>query len=358
VKTTDKVTLHDVARQAGCSLATASRVMNDNQTVGGEVRERVMKAAGALGYVPNGSARALRSTQTRLVGAVIPTVDHAIYASMINALQGRLGERRISLILATSMYDPELELVQVRQLLERGVEAVVLVGARHRQATLDLLDQHRVPHVQTYAARATGSGVAVGFDNESAGRAAARFLLELGHRRLAMIAGITQDNDRAKERVTGFLAELAAAGVAADSVPVREAPYSVAAGSAALRDILAAGVRPTAVFCASDLLAAGAIKHCNGAGIDVPGQLSVLGFDNLEIAELTTPELTTFEVPARDMGRLAADYITASPTQRLHMRGNELAIRLAVRGSTGAAPELSASAAGAGDRASAGAAKR
>jgi len=332
------VTLHDVAKQAGCSLATASRVMNDNQTVGGEVRERVVKAAIALGYVPNGSARALRSTQTRLVGAVIPTVDHAIYASMINALQGRLGERKISLILSTSMYDPDLELQQVRQLIERGVEAVVLVGAQHKAQTLDLLDQHRVPYVQTYTARASGTGVAVGFDNEGAGRAAARFLLELGHRRLAMIAGITQDNDRAKDRVTGFLAELAAQGLDPAAMPLREAPYSVVAGAAAMRDILAQGGRPTAVFCASDTLAAGAIKHCTAAGIDVPGAISVLGFDNLEIAELTTPELTTFEVPARDMGRLAADYITASPTQRLHMRGTELPIRLAVRGSTGAAP--------------------
>jgi LacI family transcriptional regulator len=339
VKSASKITLHDVAREAGCSLATASRVMNDNQAVGDEVRERVMQTAARLGYVPNGSARALRSTQTRLVGAVIPTVDHAIYASMINALQERLGEKRISLILSTSMYDPELELQQVRRLIERGVEAVVLVGAQHKPLTLELLDRHRIPYVQTYPARSSGSGVAIGFDNESAGRAAARFLFDLGHRRLAMIAGITRDNDRAHDRVTGFMAELAAEGLDPAAVPIREAPYSVAAGAAAMQSLLTATQRPTAVFCASDILAAGAIKQCHAAGVDVPGAISVLGFDNLEIAELTTPELTTFEVPARDMGRLAADYLTATPTQRLHLGSTELSIRLAVRGSSGAAPQ-------------------
>lgn len=337
MKDGSRVTLHDVARQAGCSLATASRVMNDNQAVGDEVRDRVVRAAIQLGYVPNGSARALRSTQTRLVGAVIPTVDHAIYASMINALQVRLGEKRISLILSSSMYDPELELQQVRQLIERGVEAMVLVGAQHKPQTLELLDQRHIPYVQTYTAKASGSGVAIGFDNEAAGRAAARFLLDLGHRRIAMIAGVTQDNDRARDRVTGFKAEIAARGFD-PVIPLREAPYSVAAGASAMRALLTANPRPTAVFCASDILAAGAIKHCHEAGISVPGDISILGFDNLEIAELTTPELTTFEVPARDMGRLAADYLTATPTQRLHMRGTELTIRLAVRGSSGAAP--------------------
>jgi LacI family transcriptional regulator len=337
VKRTSTATLQEVANAAGCSLATASRVMNDNQTVGEEARERVARAAIRLGYVPNASARALRSTQTRLVGAVIPTIDHAIYASMINGLQARLGEKRISLILSSSMYDPQLEFQQVRQLIERGVEAVVLVGSRQAPETLDLLARHRLPFVQTYTAKASGTGVAVGFNNESAGRAAGSFLLSLGHRRLAMIAGITQDNDRAKDRVTGFMAELAAHGLDPATIPLREAPYNVGAGAAAMASLLEAQSWPTAVFCASDILAAGAVKHCHVAGIAVPRTISILGFDNLGVAELTTPELTTFEVPAREMGQLAADYLTATPTQRLHMRSTELPIRLAVRGSTGAA---------------------
>lgn len=331
----NRATLHDVAKRAGCSLATASRVMNDSKTVGREARDRVREAAETLGYVPNASARALRSTETRLVGAVIPTVDHAIYAVMIHALQQRLGERQISLILSTSMYDPELELIQVRQLIERGVDAVVLVGSEHDPLTLDLLEQRGIPYVLTYTNRASRSGVPVGFDNEEAGKAAARFLLGLGHRKLAMIAGITRHNDRARERVTGFLTELVAHGIPATEVRVHEVPYSVLAGIGAMRAVLDTPDWPTAVFCASDILAAGAIKHCTAMQIDVPGTISILGFDDLEVARLTTPELTTFEVPAADMGRLAADVIVASPTQKLHFQNTELHVRMAVRGSTG-----------------------
>ena len=334
----DRINLLDVARRAGCSPATVSRVMNDNQTVGGEVRERVLRAAADLGYVPNGSARALRSSRTRLMGAVIPTVDHSIYASMIDGLQVRLSEKKVSLILSASMYDAELEFEQVRQLVERGAEAVILVGGRHKPQTIEMLDQRRIAHVETYTVKACGAGVAIGFDNEKAGRTAARFLLDLGHTRLAMVAGITQDNDRAADHVAGFLAEAASQGIDAAHIPVVEAAYSVAAGGDAIRSLLATGYRPTAVFCGSDTLAAGVVKYCHENGIEVPREMSVLGFDNLEIAELTTPELTTLEVPAREMGLLAANYLTATPAQRMHQRGRELAIRLIVRGSTGVAP--------------------
>ncbi|CAH1652033.1 LacI family DNA-binding transcriptional regulator [Hyphomicrobiales bacterium] len=332
--------LIDVARLADCSPATVSRVLNDNPTVADEIRLRVLQAAATLGYVPNGSARALRSTQTRLIGAVIPTLDHAIYASMVDSLQARLAERHVSLILSTSMYDRDLEFEQVRLLIERGAEALILVGAAHKPETIDLLEQRQLPYVFTYTFDTMRSGVAIGFDNEKAGRTAARFLLDLGHKRLAMIAGITQDNDRAKGRAVGFLDELEKCGFDTDRVPVLEGAYSIHAGYAAMKQLLERNEAPTAVFCGSDILAAGAIKCCNESGIEVPRAVSILGFDNLEIAELTSPELTTLEVPAREMGRLAGDYVTASLAQRRHLQLRELSIRLVVRGSTAVAPAV------------------
>jgi LacI family transcriptional regulator len=327
--------LVDVARRANCSPATVSRVLNGNPTVNESVRERVVKAARDLGYVPNGSARALRSTRTRLVGAIIPTLDHAIYATMVNGLQARLAEKDVSLIINTSTYDIDLEYEQAKLLVERGVEAIVLVGAQHRPQTLAMLEQRRVPYVFTYTSSATDAGAAVGFDNEKAGMTAARYLLHLGHTRLAMIAGITQDNDRAKGRVEGFLNELGKAGLDLRQVPVLEGAYKVGEGRACMEKLMSARPRPTAVFCGSDILAAGAIKYCHDAEIAIPGDVSIIGFDNLEIAELTTPELTTLEVPSTDMGRLAADFVLASPLQRRHLRQRELAIRLITRNSTG-----------------------
>jgi LacI family transcriptional regulator len=326
--------LKDVAKLANCSPATVSRVLNGNPSVGKEVRELVMQAAATLGYVPNGSARALRSTKTRLVGVIIPTLDNAIYATMVDELQARLAAKGVSLIINTSIYDLDLELEQARLLVERGAGAIVLVGSQHRSKALDLLDKRRIPYIFTYTSKATKSSAAVGFDNEEAGRTAARFLLDLGHTRLGMIAGITQDNDRAKERVIGFLGEISRRGFDTDAVHIVEAAYQISAGKAAMSSLINNLNPPTAVFCGSDILAAGALKYCSEHGIDVPGSISILGFDNLEIAQLTNPELTTLEVPARDMGRLSAEYILATPTQRRHLRQQELANRLVVRGST------------------------
>ncbi len=332
------VKLTDVARFAACSPATVSRVLNGNTRVDAEARERVLNAVAKLGYVPNASARALRSMQTRLVGAVIPTLDHAIYATMVDSLQARLSEKHVSLILGTSMYDISSEFEQVRLLVERGVEALILVGARHHPGTTALLERRRIPYVQTYTFDPAKPGRTIGFDNEKAGRSAARFLLDLGHRRFAMIAGITHDNDRAAGRVAGFLGELARNGIARAAVPVEEGVYTIGAGAAAMRRLLLLSVRPTAVFCGSDILAAGAVKYCAEAGVAVPGAVSVIGFDNLEIAELASPELTTLEVPAREMGRLAADYVLLTPMQRRYFQQRELAIKLVVRGSAGMAP--------------------
>jgi LacI family transcriptional regulator len=326
--------LIDVAKLAKCSPATVSRVLNGNHSVDEVLRERVARAARDLGYVPNGSARALRSTRSRLVGAIIPTLDHAIYATMVDGLQARLSEKDVSLIINTSTYDIDIEYAQARLLVERGVESVVLVGSTHRPGTLAMLEQKRIGYVFTYTSDATDLGAAVGFDNEKAGSTAARYLLDLGHTRLGMIAGITQDNDRAKGRLDGFLNELKRSGIDASTVPVVEGAYAVDDGRSGMRRLMGEKPRPTAVFCGSDILAAGAIKYCSAEGIAVPGDVSVMGFDNLGIAELTSPELTTLEVPARDMGRLAADYILASPLQQRHLRRRELAIRLIVRGST------------------------
>jgi LacI family transcriptional regulator len=324
--------LADVAKAAGCSLATASRVLNNHSNVEHEISRRVREAAMAMGYVGRHSSRA---NTTRLSGAVIPTLSHAIYATMIDGLQARLAEKNTGLILSTSMYDIDLELEQTRLLLERGATSIVLVGARHHPHTIALLEQKRVPYVFTYTSDPARSAAAIGFDNEKAGRMGARFLLDLGHRNLAMIAGVTHDNDRAFGRVEGFIKELTVAGIAREDIPVIEAPYQVGAGAAAMKQLMKSNPRTTAVFCGSDILAVGALKCCAEAGISVPGNVSVLGFDNLEIAEITKPQLTTLEVPSKEMGRIAGDYILASASQRRHLQRCDLPVSLVVRESTG-----------------------
>ena len=329
--------LVDVARAAGCSPATVSRVLNNNPTVGKSERDRVLKAAAELGYVPNGSARALRSTKSRLVGAIIPTLDHAIYAIMVDGLQARLAERGVSVIISTSAYDLDLEYRQAKLLIERGAESLILVGAEHNPETLDLLNRENISYVFTYTCTPDAHGAAIGFDNRKAGATAARYLHSLGHKNFGMIAGVTSGNDRARDRREGFLSGLKELGFDIANVPVIEAPYDVSGGKLAMQTLLASSPMPTAIFCGSDILAAGALKLCQSRNVGVPEDVSIVGFDNLEIATLTTPEITTLEVPARGMGQLAGDYALASPADRKRLRERELDIQLIVRGSTGAA---------------------
>ncbi|MGH7117807.1 MAG: LacI family DNA-binding transcriptional regulator [Acetobacteraceae bacterium] len=323
-----------MANTAGCSIATVSRALTQPDLVSNGVRQRITDAVRTLGYVPNSSARALRSLRTKVVGAIIPTLDHAIYARLVDSLQRRLAVAGVSLIHNTNDYNLDFEIDRVRLLLEHGVEGVLLVGATHRTVTLDLLAEREVPFTVTYALPKDERLPCVGFDNAKAGTLAARHLLGLGHRRLAMIAGITADNDRAADRVVGFLQGLAAQGISNEQVAVVEAPYRMDSGEAAMAHLLRTRPGFTAIFCGSDILATGAIKACGDAGLHVPGQMSVLGFDNLEITRFLTPPLTTIEVPARAMGEQAAEYLLASATKRQFLRRIELETRLVLRETT------------------------
>ena len=169
-----------------------------------------------------------------------------------------------------------------------------------------------------------------------AGAVAARYLHSLGHKRFGMIAGITNGNDRARERRDGFLNELKALGVTTNSVHTIESPYEVSGAIRATKILLNSNPCPTAIFCGSDIIAAGVIKFCNTKGLQVPYDLSVVGFDNLEIASLVSPQLTTLEVPARQMGTLAAEYTLSDDIQRQFLREQELDVKLVVRESSSA----------------------
>ena len=207
------------------------------------------------------------------------------------------------------------------------------MGAHHRPESFRLLRDRRFPFVATYAVG--GPGVSfVGFDNYKAGGMAARFLIDLGHRKLAMLAGITKSNDRAADRVRGFVEAADRLGVAKANIEVVEAPYRMDSGEAALGVILDRRPDTTAVFCGSDILAVGALKGCRDRGVRVPDDLSVVGFDNLEVAEYLSPALTTIAIPAEAMGSRAAEFLLADRAAReLHARV-ELQTQLIARETT------------------------
>lgn len=331
-------TIEDVARAAGVSTATVSRVLNRPGEVRDALRQKVLTAVAELGYVPNAGARAMKLRRSGTVGAIFPTVDNAIFAKAIDALQRRLAESGLQLLLATSGYDPATETRQALNLLTCGVDALVLCGVSQRAELLQQLRQRGVPVVHVMSWPAPPDRVAVGFDNARAMTQVVRYLLDLGHRHIAMLAGITRDNDRAAARVTGVREALRAAGLSLPASRLVERPYELGAARDGLRVLLQADPAPTAVVCGNDVLATGALLEAARLGVAVPEQLSIVGFDDLELAGHLQPGLTTVRVPAEEMWRLAADRVLDALRDLEVPRATEIEVALVVRGSTAPPP--------------------
>jgi LacI family transcriptional regulator len=305
----NSATTSDVARLAEVSTATVSRTLNTPSLVRPEVRERVEAAIEKLGFIPNDSARALRQNQTRLIGVVVPTLSYALYAEFYGRLQEALAKHGFFALLATSEYDLDVEAEQAIRLIRQGAQGLVLVGKVRDKRLSNFLAASRVPTVNTYVVDPTDNTNNVGFDNVKAIESAVDHLIALGHHRIAMLSGITtRRNDRALARRRGYEAIMQRNGLETEGW-VEEAPYTIAGGRSALRSMLDRALGPTALVCGSDMLAIGALQECKTRSISVPSDLSIMGFDDLEIAEHLDPPLSTVEVPSKEMGITAAECI-------------------------------------------------
>jgi LacI family transcriptional regulator len=327
-------TIDDVALAAGVSTATVSRALNKPDSVSTATRQRVAEAVARLGYVPHAGARSLMLRRSGTVGAIFPTVDNAIFAKAIDALQRRLGTAGLQLLIATSGYDPEAEAQQAMNLVTHGADALAFCGTRQSPALLQLLRQRGLPAVHVMTFPGPADAVCVGFDNARAIGQGVRYLVDLGHRRIAMLAGVTRDNDRATARVAGVRQALAAAGLPLPPERLVERPYTLADAREGLRALLAARPAPTAVVCGNDVLALGAQLEAQRLGIAVPQALSIVGFDDLEMARHVAPALTTLHVPTEQMWCTAADRLLAALQGQPVPQATEVEVELVVRGST------------------------
>lgn len=331
------VTLLDVARYAGVSTATVSRVMNEPEKVGQKTRERVHSAINKLGYTPHFGGRMLAAGRSNTIGAVIPTMASAIFAGGLQAFQEILSQAGKTLLVASTDYDPAQELAQIRTLVARGAEGLLLTGADRLPETWDFLARRRTPHVITWSHVDAPGRVYVGFDNRRAAREMTQRVLEFGHRDLAMISGVSIHNDRARARQEGVAQAVEACGGAA-LLEVIETHYDPAAGAAAFRGIMASPKPPTAIICGNDVLAAGALLAARQMGIDVPARISIVGFDDIDLASLVHPALTTVRVPQVQMGRIAGQSLLELVAGRSDCRSALLKTEIVIRDSLASPP--------------------
>lgn len=332
-------TLSDVARRARVSTATVSRCLNEPNRVVPETRERVLRAVEELAYTPHFGGRVLASRKSDTVGAIIPTMENAIFARGIQAFEEVLASEGFTLLVASTNYDPARELEQVKKLVSRGADGLLLIGWDRPREVFDFLKSREFPTVIAWNIRRNDSLLCSGFNNRHAARNMAERVLQYGHRSIAMIAGITAGNDRAADRLRGVQDALAAARPRPIKLQAIEAPYTIEDGARAFRELMALKRKPTAVICGNDVLAVGALAEAKRMGLSVPADVSITGYDDIDLATVTDPPLTTVHVPHRRMGQAAARLLLDLMEGIADGKRAEFETEIIERGSLGPAPQ-------------------
>ena len=303
--------LRDVARVAGVSTATVSRAVNDPALVSEELRTRINSVIRHFGWVPSGAARALATRKTGTIGAVFPTLTQGDFPRAIQALQHELSQGGYTLLLACSEYKPEQEYQQVRKLIERGVEALILVGEAHAPELMDFLHTRKVFYVNSFVYNPKTHGTCIGPDNRKALYRLTKYLIDLGHRRFGLVAQSTLNNDRAQARLQGVHDALAERGMAIQPSHFAEGYWGINEGRQLFRRVVAHKPQPTAIICGNAYLTVGAMLESQAMGIRVPERMSIVGYDDIEImSELPIP-ITTVRVLSDEVGRRSARLLIA-----------------------------------------------
>lgn len=332
--TSDKVTIRDVAKRAGVSTATVSRALNQPGKVRAETRERVLKVVEETHFVYDGIAASMISGRSRTIGLIIPTIMNSIYAASTQSIQRAAQAVGYTVLLGASEFSPKQEAVLAQRLLERRVDGLILTGGNHDPSLIQKIRTNGVPFLITWKLMHDQDWPSVSFDNYKAAQAAVSFLISLGHRRIGLVCGRTDINDRALDRRRAFEDCLRSHGLSVDPALIHERDFEMEEGASAMAAMLNTPEPPTAVFCANDVQAIGALSLCRERGLSVPDDISIIGFDDLPATSYTRPKLTTVRVPAHDMGRRAAEILIASIERDIPVQSVELQTELIVRETT------------------------
>ncbi|MBU3620661.1 LacI family DNA-binding transcriptional regulator [Polynucleobacter sp. CS-Odin-A6] len=337
-KTTGTVTIDHVASAAKVSIATVSRALNRPETVSTALREKINNVIKKLGYIPNAGARSLMLKRSGTIGAIVPTLDNAIFAQGLAEFQKQLNQAGYQLLVASTNYDPVIESTQINNLLSRGVEGVALFGSSQEKDALKLLKTRSIPYIHVGTLSTPLNGFASGFDNREAIKLGVEHLLGIGHQHFGILTGITANNDRANDRVQGALELLAQKKINLKPEVIVECNYDLQEARLGLKKLLLSNPKITAIICGQDVLALGAMLEAQSQGIKIPKELSIIGFDDLEISRHLIPSLTTIHIDAIGMWAQAANHLISqiNGVESLPRKINT-AVNLVIRGSSSAA---------------------
>jgi LacI family transcriptional regulator len=302
------VTIYDVARSAGVSTATVSRALNGSVLVAEKTRARVVRTAEELGYEPNSAARSLVTRSTQTIGLLLPDITNPFFPELVKGVQLLAAERSYTLLLSQTGNDPDTEQRYLNLFRGKGIDGLLVVGLALGRSKLTKFAASGIPLVSLDREVDLPGIPLVHLDNRAGARRATEHLLALGHRSIVHIGG-PLSLTVSQERLRGFLDALESTHLDPRPELVVESDFTESGGRNAAMALVAAGVPFTAVFAANDVMAIGAMVGLKEGGLSVPGEVSVVGFDDIHLAGYTTPALTTLRQPAYEMGRGAAQIL-------------------------------------------------
>jgi LacI family transcriptional regulator len=309
------VGIKDVAREAGVSVGTVSNVINRPDRVSEEVRARVDAAIRELGYVRSESARQLRAGRSRMLGLLVMDMGNPFFAAVARGAEDAARRAGLGVMVCNSAGDPAAERSYVSLFAEQRVRGALLTTVDPAGAPLHTLRQQGIPFVLVDRVADEAEACSVAVDDVTGGFLAGRHLMEAGHHAIAYVSGPTRLR-QVQDRRTGLLRALEESGGSADDLmEIQVERLDVSAGRDAGARLLGAAQRPSAVFCANDLLALGLLQTVYAARVKVPQELAVVGYDDIEFAAASLVPLTSVRQPAADMGRMAAELLLAETEQ-------------------------------------------
>ncbi|MET3136306.1 LacI family transcriptional regulator [Undibacterium sp. GrIS 1.2] len=331
-------TMKQVAEKARVSTTTVSHVINNTRVVSEDARERVLSVIQELRYIPSAVARSLKNDKTQTLGMMIPNNSNPYFAEVIQGIEDESFRLGYNIILCNSYDDPKKQAAYTRVLMEKRIDGLILVSSGIDLELTQLLADEAIPKVLVDR---EVPGVAADFieaDHEQGGYLATKYLLDLGHRRIACVSG-PKTLLPSGDRVSGYLRALKEAGVDYNSDYLAHSDFTSQGGFSAFQQLLALPNRPTAIFASNDLMAIGGLCAAQQAGMRIPDELSVVGYDDIALASFSTPPLTTIAQPKYEIGVLTARVlVNRILNAELPFRREMLQTELIMRQSTGPAP--------------------
>lgn len=306
-----KVTLKDVSKASGLSLITVSRALRQPETVHADTRAKIQRTIEEIGYIPNLTARSLKSQRSDMIGVVVPILASSLFADFAQGVSHVLEPKRQQMLLAVSDWSPQKEEEAVRTFIARQADAIIVTGFSHNEATTKLLNTFSGPVVEAWNLRDSVIDSAVGFDNYAAAVEMTRYLIERGYENIVMVGGSSAHNDQAEDRTRGFMDAMRGAGrsVTDDTIVEFDNPATIEGGVALIQRLMARKNKPDAVFFLAELPAHGAMLWCLSNGVRVPDDVAIAGFGDLSLSALLPVPMTTVQIRGRAIGERSASLV-------------------------------------------------